>query len=70
MPQVCILINFYYKYIFESIFFSKDTGIIKCGLSEKTLTNLKQTTEQFGKTMTSMFLSSKLVLQTVAVSDG
>lgn len=48
----------------------QDNGIIKCGLSEKTLHNLKQSTEQLGKSLSAMFYTSKLVLQTIAISDG
>lgn len=48
----------------------QDAGLIKTGLSENTIANLKQTTELFGKSMSAMMLSTKLVLQMIATSDG
>lgn len=48
----------------------QDKNIIKIGLSEKTLANLRQTTDLFGKSMSAMVLTTKLVLQMIATSDG
>lgn len=48
----------------------QDDKVIKSGLSNKTLANLKQANEQVGKAMTAIFISSKLVLQTVTLIGG
>lgn len=48
----------------------QDEGLIKTGLSEKTIANLRQTTEIFGKSMSAMMLTTKLVMQMIATSDG
>ncbi|XP_037036210.1 dynactin subunit 1 isoform X2 [Bradysia coprophila] len=47
----------------------QDDSVIKSGLSSKTLTNLKQANEQLGRAMTAIFISSKLVLQSITL-DG
>lgn len=46
----------------------QDSTIIKCGLSAKTIAMLRQTNEQLGKAMTTLFIASKLVLQTITAT--
>lgn len=48
----------------------QDANIIKCGLASKTIANLKHIGEQLGKAMTALFITAKLVLQTVTLNDG
>lgn len=43
----------------------QDANIIKCNLSQKTIANIRQTNEQLGKAMTTLFIASKLVIQTI-----
>lgn len=46
----------------------QDSTIIKCGLSAKTISMLRQTNEQLGKAMTALFIASKLILQSITVT--
>lgn len=48
----------------------QDVNIIKCGLSMKTINDLKQTDEQLGKSMAAISIASKLVLSMVTLSEG
>lgn len=48
-----------------------DTNVVKCCLSQKTIANLKQISDQFGKALNSLFITAKLVLNNVsALADG
>lgn len=44
----------------------QDSSIIRCGLSDKTIATLRQTTEQLGKVMTTLFTASKAILHTIS----
>lgn len=48
----------------------QDASIIKCGLSMKTINDLKQTNEQLGKSVAAISISAKLVLQMITLSEG
>lgn len=46
----------------------QDSAIIKCGLSPKTIATIRQTNENLGKAMTSLFVASKLIVQTITTT--
>lgn len=48
----------------------QDASIIKCGLSMKTINDLRQTDEQMGKSVAAISIAAKLVLQMVTLSEG
>lgn len=62
--RLCFRVIKIWKFDFQ------DDNVIKSGLSNKTLANLKQANEQVGKAMAAICISSKLVLQTVTLIGG
>lgn len=50
----------------------QDSSITSCNLSEKMIATIRQTNEQLGKTMTTLFYASKLIMQYIAnkASEG
>lgn len=46
----------------------QDATIIRCGLSDKTISTLRQTNEQLGKVMNTLFNASKAILHTISVN--
>lgn len=48
----------------------QDTSIIRCGLSDKTIATLRQTLEQLGKVMHALFVSAKLILQSISTTSA
>lgn len=46
----------------------QDSTIIRCGLSDKTIATLRQTNEQLGKVMSTLFIAAKAILHTVSAS--
>lgn len=46
----------------------QDSTIIRCGLSDKTIATLRQTNEQLGKVMSTLFIAAKAILHTISAS--
>lgn len=46
----------------------QDSSVIRCGLSDKTITTLRQTNEQLGKVMSTLFIASKAILHSISVT--
>ena len=48
----------------------QDITITKCGLAQKTITNLRQTVEYLGKAMNVLFMTTKQTLAIVILNTG
>lgn len=48
----------------------QDSTVIRCGLSDKTIATLRQTNENLGKSMNTLFLASKAVLHSISVTSA
>lgn len=46
----------------------QDSTIIKCGLSDKMVATIRQSNEQLGKSMTTLFLASKSIMQSISTT--
>lgn len=46
----------------------QDSSVIRCGLSDKTIATLRQTNEQLGKVMSTLFIASKAILNSISVT--
>lgn len=46
----------------------QDSAVIRCGLSDKTIATLRQTNEQLGKVMSTLYIASKAILHSVSAT--